>query len=128
MSQITDMARYRAARQRPATDLCRWSEALEKIAATNLRIAFAWQRGVMRYLFGALLILGVTGCATDAAVIRITEYRAGTLAAAVSGQGIAVTQSGKEQSFSRVQILYTGDKATVAISSNPEQRTDAISH
>lgn len=126
MSQITDMARYRAARQKPATDLCRWSEAFEKITATNLRIAFAWQRGVLRYLFGALLILGVTGCASDAAVIRITEYRAGTFVAAVSGQGIAVTQSGKEQAFARVQILYTGDKATVAVSSDPD-RDDAVS-
>ena len=65
MSQITDMARYRAARQRPATDLCRWSEAFEKIATTNVRMAFAWQRGILRYLFGALIICGLAGCAVE---------------------------------------------------------------
>lgn len=110
MSQITDMARYRATRQQPITDACRWSEAVEQIA---------WQRNVWRWLLGALVLLGATGCATEAAVIRITEYRAGTLAAAVSGQGVAVTQSGKTEAFARVEILYQGERGAVAISSNP---------
>lgn len=121
MNKITYMARYRAARQRPASDLCRWQGALEQITITNLRIWCAWQRSVWRLLLGAVVLLGATGCASDAAVIRITEYRAGTLAAAVSGQGIAVTQSGSAEAFARVEILYQGERGVVAIASNPER-------
>ncbi len=64
MSQITPEARARAGRQKRAAEACRWSEAFEKIASTNMRIAFAWQRGILRYLFGALAIIGMSGCLT----------------------------------------------------------------
>lgn len=46
--KITDMAAFRAARTRPIADACRWSEAFETIALTNLRVSFAWQRMVLR--------------------------------------------------------------------------------
>lgn len=64
MSQITDKAQRRAARQRLITDACRWSEAIELITLTNVRIAFAWQRNVWRLLFGAILVFGLSGCLT----------------------------------------------------------------
>lgn len=47
-AKITDMAAWRAAHTRPITDACRWSEAIETVWLTNLRIAFAWQRTVLR--------------------------------------------------------------------------------
>ncbi len=120
-SPITDLARERAIRRHPAAHLCRWSAAVEQITLTNLRIGYAWHRTWLRLLFGALLVVAATGCASDAAVIRITEYRAGTLAATVAGQGVAVTQSGKEAAFARVEILYRGDRGTVAVSSDPSR-------
>lgn len=30
------------------SDACKWSAAFEQIASTHLRIAFAWQRTIMR--------------------------------------------------------------------------------
>ena len=47
-AKITDMAAWRAAHARPITEACRWSEAIESVLTTNLRIAFAWQRMVLR--------------------------------------------------------------------------------
>lgn len=47
-SKITDMAAFRAARTRQIADACRWSDAFETIALTNLRVGFAWQRMVLR--------------------------------------------------------------------------------
>lgn len=34
------------------SDACRWSEAFELVAQTNLRIVFAWQRTVLRFMWG----------------------------------------------------------------------------
>lgn len=34
------------------SDACRWSEAFELVAQTNLRIVFAWQRVMLRTLWG----------------------------------------------------------------------------
>lgn len=48
MNKVTDMAAWRAAHARPISDACRWSEAFETIALTNLRVGFAWQRMVLR--------------------------------------------------------------------------------
>lgn len=48
MSQITDMAQYRAARQRPITDACRWLDAWEYIAAMHMRVYFAAWRSYLR--------------------------------------------------------------------------------
>lgn len=38
---------FRAA-QPAVSSACRWSSAIESVAATNLRIAFAWQRILLR--------------------------------------------------------------------------------
>lgn len=46
--KITDLAAWRAAHARPINDACRWSEAIETVLTTNLRIAFAWQRMTLR--------------------------------------------------------------------------------
>lgn len=46
--KITDMARWRAAHARPISDACRWSEAIESVMTTNLRVVFAWQRTLLR--------------------------------------------------------------------------------
>jgi hypothetical protein len=43
---------YRAAVP-PAADPVRWSEAAESIVASSLRIAFAWQRVILRAWWGA---------------------------------------------------------------------------
>lgn len=37
----------------PAHIACRWSDAAESIAASNLRLAFAWQRIILRAWWGA---------------------------------------------------------------------------
>lgn len=47
-AKVTEMASWRAAHARPAVDALRWSEAFETIAATHVRIFFAWQRVIMR--------------------------------------------------------------------------------
>ena len=46
--KITDLAAWRAAHAKPITDACRWSEAIESVLTTNLRVMFAWQRTVLR--------------------------------------------------------------------------------
>lgn len=51
--KITDMAAWRAAHARPINDACRWSQAVETIIATNLRIWFAWHRVFLRALTAA---------------------------------------------------------------------------
>lgn len=48
MNKVTDMAAWRAAHARPISDACRWSEAIETVLTTNLRMAFAWQRALLR--------------------------------------------------------------------------------
>ena len=47
-AKITDMARWRAAHARPISDACRWSSAFETVMTTNFRVAFAWQRTLLR--------------------------------------------------------------------------------
>ena len=51
-SAITDLAHYRAARQKPITNACAWSSAFESVAATNIKIVFAWQRIWLRAMIG----------------------------------------------------------------------------
>ena len=48
MNKVTDMAAWRAAHARPISDACRWSEAVETVLTTNVRMAFAWQRVLLR--------------------------------------------------------------------------------
>lgn len=38
---------------KPIADACRWSEAIESVTASNLKIAFAWQRMLWRACWGA---------------------------------------------------------------------------
>lgn len=47
-AKITDMAAWKAEHFKPINDACRWSEAIESVLTTNLRIVFAWQRTVLR--------------------------------------------------------------------------------
>ena len=47
-AKITDMAAWRVEHLKPINDACRWSEAVESVMTTNLRIVFAWQRTVLR--------------------------------------------------------------------------------
>lgn len=69
----------------------------------------------MRLLLLLLLLLFVAGCSTDTAVLRIVEYRGGTVLSTFSGTGIAIHQSGKENAFARVEIVYEGENAVVTI-------------
>jgi len=48
MGTVTQLAQERAIRQKPVTDLCRWSDAFETVATANLKFMFAWQRTVLR--------------------------------------------------------------------------------
>lgn len=41
------------ARRPFARDACAWSEAIEQVTLTNLRIVFAWQRVLLRAWWGA---------------------------------------------------------------------------
>jgi len=36
---------------RRIADACRWSEAIETVLATNLRLLFAWQRVALRSIW-----------------------------------------------------------------------------
>ena len=49
MSKVTEMAQYKATRQKPVTDACAWLHALELIQAAHTRIFYAawrsWIRG-----------------------------------------------------------------------------------
>ena len=47
-AKITDMAAWKAERFKPINDACRWSEAFETVMTTNFRVAFAWQRTLLR--------------------------------------------------------------------------------
>ena len=47
-AKITDMTAWKAEHFKPINDACRWSEAIESVLTTNLRIVFAWQRTVLR--------------------------------------------------------------------------------
>ena len=49
---ITDLAAYRAKLDAPAKEAVRWHEAGESILHSNLKIAFAWQRMLLRYALG----------------------------------------------------------------------------
>lgn len=50
-SKVTDMAAWRAAHARPINDVCRWSQAVEAVAAMHLRLLFAWQRTILRAIW-----------------------------------------------------------------------------
>ena len=52
-NKVTRLAHYRAVRAAPVNDACRWSAALEEVAAANLRLAFALQRVWWRAVSGA---------------------------------------------------------------------------
>lgn len=106
------------ATQPAAAVACRWSAAIETVTAGNLKIAFAWQRMATRLMLGSLVLL-TTGCATDLAVIRVVEYKAGSMIAAVSGTGIAVHQSGAAHAFADVRIIYQGERGVVTIEPHP---------
>ena len=47
-AKITDLARWKAEHLKPINDACRWSEAIESVLTTNLRVVFAWQRTWLR--------------------------------------------------------------------------------
>ena len=47
-AKITDLACWKAEHPKPINDACRWSEAIESVLTTNLRVVFAWQRTVLR--------------------------------------------------------------------------------
>jgi hypothetical protein len=49
---VIHLAAYRAALRPAAAQACRWSEAVESITASNLRIACAWQRTLLRTWWG----------------------------------------------------------------------------
>lgn len=48
MDKITDLQRWKTTHAKPITDACRWSEAVETVMASNLRLMFAWQRVILR--------------------------------------------------------------------------------
>lgn len=50
--KITALAQYRAIRQRPVTDACRWLDAWQIVAEASLRAAFAWHRTCLRAITG----------------------------------------------------------------------------
>lgn len=52
LATVTDLSAYRAAARPVAAEACRWSEAVESITASNLRILFAWQRLALRAWLG----------------------------------------------------------------------------
>lgn len=64
----------------PALSLaCRGSEALESIARTRLRLAFAWQRVLLRSAVGLAALVTLTGCSTlDYAGSMVRTYCAAT--------------------------------------------------
>lgn len=107
-----------------AAAACRWSEAIETVTAGNLKIAFAWQRMLTRLALGSL-VLFTTGCATDIAIIRIVEYKSGSVIAAFSGDGIAVHQSGKLNAFADVRIIYQGERGAVTVESRAAESAPA---
>lgn len=52
LATVTDLSAYRAAARPVAAHACRWTEAIESITASNLRIVFAWQRLAIRAVLG----------------------------------------------------------------------------
>lgn len=77
-ARIIPFAHRRAAP--PALSLaCRWSEAIEDLTRTNLRLAFAWQRVLLRSVVGLGVLAGLTGCSTlDYAGGMVRTYCAAT--------------------------------------------------
>lgn len=47
--KVTNMAAFRAARNKPINDACRWSEAGETVWLANWRAAFAMHRNWLRF-------------------------------------------------------------------------------
>lgn len=70
----------------------------------------------------AAVALLTTGCGYNTAVLRVVEYSGGGVVAPITGQaaGIAVHQAGAEHAFSRVTIIYQGERAAVRISTDQE--------
>lgn len=112
------------AAQPVAAAVCRWSEAVETVTTSNIKVAFAWQRMWARLMLGSLVLL-TTGCATDIAVLRIVEYKSGSVIAAFSGDGIAVHQSGKPHAFADVRIIYQGERGAVTVESRAAESAPA---
>lgn len=52
LATVTELSAYRAAARPAVSEACRWSEAVESITASNLRIMFAWQRLAIRAIWG----------------------------------------------------------------------------
>ena len=48
MTAVTNLTKYRAVRQKPATDVLRWHSELEKTIATNVKVLCAMQRSWFR--------------------------------------------------------------------------------
>lgn len=51
LAKVTELSAWKKTRMQPIQHACRWSEAIEQAAATNLRIFFAWQRIALRSLW-----------------------------------------------------------------------------
>lgn len=55
-AKITEMAKYRALRAEPVSDLCRWNEAVQVVTESNLafftHLYFVWPRVMLRNVFG----------------------------------------------------------------------------
>ncbi|NMG71836.1 hypothetical protein [Parazoarcus communis] len=52
MGIVIDMTAYRAAMRPAVSDACRWHAAIESITRSNIRLAAAWQRVLIRTWFG----------------------------------------------------------------------------
>jgi hypothetical protein len=48
MRKVTNLAQYRAARQRPVTDWCRWHAAVQTLALSMINISFSAHRDFVR--------------------------------------------------------------------------------
>ena len=116
------------ARRNPAqavtANACAASEHLERIAAANVRLAFAWQRMWLRGAIAVAAALTLSGCGYNTAVIRIVEYSGGGVVAPITGEaaGIAVHQAGAEHAFAEVTVIYQGERAAVRVSAGEGAR------
>lgn len=55
-AKITDLARWRATHRLPVIETCRWSDAIESAARSNIEalflVTFLWPRVLLRVTFG----------------------------------------------------------------------------
>lgn len=58
------------------SDACRWSEAIETVTAANLKIGFAWQRQILRFMLGTAVSVSLLGCSTTTDLVAgaVTRY------------------------------------------------------